>query len=118
VIAQEQAPLCGRGALPCLFQGPRQRARIVRGQCAEQPLVHVEVEHHVHAVAVATEVLHVRFRQHVRRREDVEAGETSSDFAIREIDDLDGVVAECRHEQALPRDVDRHVIDASSDLTE
>ena len=40
------------------------------GQRVEQMLVDLEVEHHVHAVAVVAEIFHVGFRQHIGFGED------------------------------------------------
>ena len=65
VIAQEHAPLRrGRARLGRLHRLD-QRPRVGGGQRIEQVLVDLEIEHHVHAVAVVAEILHVGLGQHV-----------------------------------------------------
>ena len=39
-------------------------------------------------------------------------------FAIGEIDDADTVVAQFGHEQPLPFQIDRHVVDTAGDIAE
>jgi len=65
VIAQEHAPL--RRGRPRLGGVERlgKRPAIGRRQGVEQMLVDLEIEHHVHAVAVAAEIFHVGFGQYV-----------------------------------------------------
>src|SRR5206468_12830104 len=66
VIAQEHAPLRRRwsrlGCLQCLDE----RSCVSGRKCVEQVLVDLKIEHHMHAVPVATEIFHVGFRQYVR----------------------------------------------------
>ena len=70
VVAQEEAPLRRRRARLRRLQRRCERPHVGRGQRVEEVLVHLEVEHHVHAVAVVAEVLHVGFRQDVGFGED------------------------------------------------
>ena len=65
VIAQEQAPLRGGGPRPGGLERLRQRPAIGGGQRIEQMLVDLEIEHHLHAVAVVAEIFHVGVGQHI-----------------------------------------------------
>ena len=71
VVAQEQAPLRRRRARLRSPPGPSTSGRAsAGGQRIEQVLVDLEIEHHVHAVAVVAEIFHVGLRQHVGLGED------------------------------------------------
>jgi hypothetical protein len=70
VIAQEDSPLPTRRPLFGFLHRPHERPRVGTRQCVEQVLVDLEIEHHVHAIAVVAEILHVGFWQDVRFRED------------------------------------------------
>ena len=65
VIAQEQAPLRGRGPRLGGLERLGERTRIGRCQRVEQMLVDLKIEHHVHAVAVVAEIFHVGVGQDV-----------------------------------------------------
>src|SRR6266581_4224947 len=65
MISQKDPPLCRRWPRFRCFQCFDQRARIGSGQCIEEMLVDLEVEHHVHALPVFAEVIHVGFGQDV-----------------------------------------------------
>src|ERR1700686_3641237 len=56
--------VAGRGFVSTIALA-NQRAGIGGGQRIEQMLVNVEIEHHVDAVAVLTEIFHVGFGQHI-----------------------------------------------------
>ena len=70
VIAQEHAPLRGSGPRLGGLERLGERTGVGGRQRIEQMLVDLEIEHHVHAVAVVAEIFHVGFRQHVGFRED------------------------------------------------
>ena len=59
--------VAGRGLVAVERLG--QRTGIGGSQRIEQMLVDVEIEHHVHAVAVVAEIFHVGFRQHIGFRQ-------------------------------------------------
>src|SRR5436305_3655099 len=65
VISKKDSPLPRRRPRFRRFQRFDQRARISSGQGVEQVLVYLKVEHHVHAIAVFAEVIHVGFGQHI-----------------------------------------------------
>src|SRR5438034_11743862 len=69
MISQKDPPMWRRRATFSWFQWFDQRARIGSGQCIEEMLVDLEVEHHVHALAVFAEVIHVGFGQDVGFRQ-------------------------------------------------
>ena len=69
MISQKDPPLRRRRPRFSCFQCFDQRARIGSGQCIEEMLVDLEVEHHVHALAVFAEVIHVGFGQDVGFRQ-------------------------------------------------
>jgi hypothetical protein len=70
VIAQESSPLPAGRPLFGLLHGLCQRTRIRAGQRVEQVLIDLEIEHHVHAIAGVTEILHVGTRQYIGFGED------------------------------------------------
>ena len=113
VVAQEQAPL--RGGRPRLGrrQRFRQRPRIGGSQRIEQMLVDVEIEHHVHAVAVAAEILHVGFGQHVGFGEDDGVALSPlQEFAERAQHVV--LLDRLAHLGALGRDHERHRVHAEA----
>ena len=65
VIAQEQPPLGGSWPGLGRLESLCERTGIAGRHCIEQMLVDVEIEHHVHAVAVLAEIFHIGFGQDV-----------------------------------------------------
>jgi hypothetical protein len=47
----------------------RQRPMLPRRHCVKQMLVDLKVEHHLHALAVVAEIIHVGFGQHIGFRQ-------------------------------------------------
>ena len=70
MVAQEQAPLRGSWPWLCGLESLCERPGVGRRQRIEQMLVDVKIEHHVHAVAVITEIFHVGLGQHIGFGED------------------------------------------------
>ena len=65
MITQENAPLGGRRSRLGDFHGVDQRLGIAARQRIEEVLIDLEIEHHVHAVAVVPEIFHVVLGQDV-----------------------------------------------------
>ena len=117
VVAQEQAPLRGGGPRLGRLQRLGQRTAVSRGQRVEQVLVDVEIEHHVHAVAVVAEIFHVGFRQHIGfGQDDGVALPPLQEFAERaqHVVLLDGFA----NLGALGRDHERHRVHAEAGYAE
>jgi hypothetical protein len=70
VISQKESPLRRGRPRFSLFQCFAQRTRIGGSQCVEQVLIHLKVKHHMHAIAVFAEIIHVGFGQHIGFSED------------------------------------------------
>ena len=69
VIPQELRPLrSGRARLGGL-QGFDQRTRVGGSECVKEMLIHLEIKHHLQALAGGAEVIHVHVRNYVRFRE-------------------------------------------------
>jgi hypothetical protein len=69
VISQKNPPLCRCRPRFGRFQRFDQWARIGGGQCIKEILIDLKIEHHVHAIAVFAEVIHVGFGQDVGFRQ-------------------------------------------------
>src|SRR5258708_6218922 len=66
MVSEKLAPL--RRRWPRLRRAHRldERSRVAGGECVEEMLVHLKVEHHLHALTSRAEVFHVGTWKHVR----------------------------------------------------
>lgn len=65
MVAEEEAPLRGRRARFGGLHGLLERPRIGAGESIKQRLIDLEIEHHLHAVAIIAEIFEIVLRQDI-----------------------------------------------------